>query len=152
MKKVTLVVLGSALLMLAGCSEGGMKKSSEVKHDKQEYKEKFIQNAKMKLLSIDASQAGTDDEQKIIEISFNIKNEDSSAYGIGGGDFHLHTEKVDYQVISDANNIGEEVGVGKESKGKLYFAVPEKLTNADLIYGHGDQELGKWTVELPTTK
>lgn len=153
--KKRVFILVSVILLLAGCSKGAETKKSEdseVSQDKQEFKTKLIQNTKMKLLSVEAMQSGVDEKKKIIKLQFEIKNEDSTVIGIGGSDFKLQAEKKQYSVISDANNIGQEIEVGKEIKGNIYFEVPENLKKAELVYIPNKKMLGKWDLIIPQSK
>lgn len=148
-------ILVSVILLLAGCTKVTETKNtedSEVSQDKQEFKTKLIQNTKMKLLSVEAMQSGVDEKKKIIQLHFDIKNEESTVIGIGGSDFKLKTEKKQYSVVSDANNIGQEIEVGKEIKGDIYFEVPENLKKAELVYIPNKEILGKWDLIIPQAK
>ncbi|MGM0218771.1 DUF4352 domain-containing protein [Enterococcus sp. AZ126] len=152
-KKVFILV--SVVLLLAGCTKVAKTKNSEnseVSEVKQEFKTKLIQNTKMKLLSIDAMQSGVDEKKKIIQLHFAIKNQESTVIGIGGSDFKLKAEKKQYSVVSDANNIGQEIEVGKEIKGDIYFEVPENLKKAELVYIPNEKILGKWDLIIPQAK
>lgn len=154
MKKISLSLV-IVLLLLGGCGASTTKiKSNPENQSKtnQEFKTKLIQNTKMKLTKIEANQSGMDEKKKIVAISMNFKNEDAQAVGIGGGDFKLKTKNKKYDVISDANNIGQEIEVGKGTTGMLYFEVPEEEKNAELIYTPGNEVLAKWKIELPKSK
>lgn len=150
--KRKLFILVSAVLLLVGCTKVVEVENSESSENKQEFKTKLIQNIKMKLVSIDAMQSGVDEEKKIIQLQFEIKNEDSGVIGVGGNDFTLQVEKKQYSVVSDANNIGQEIEVGKEIKGNIYFEVPENVTNAELVYIPNGKILGKWHLTIPQSK
>ncbi|PLS37027.1 hypothetical protein CYV26_00825 [Carnobacterium maltaromaticum] len=154
MKKISLSVI-IALLFLGGCGALTTETKKDLENQSKtinEFKTKFIQNIKMKLTMIEANQSGLDEKKKIVAISMDFKNEDAQAVGIGGGDFILKENDKKYEVISDANNIGQEIEVGKKSTGMLYFEVPEEAQKAELIYTPGDEVLAKWEIELPKSK
>ncbi|MEK4150715.1 DUF4352 domain-containing protein [Carnobacterium sp. FSL E2-0243] len=154
MRKMSLSAI-IALLLLGGCGAlpTETKNNSENQSKtNQEFKTKLIQNIKMKLTKIEANQSGMDEQKKIVAISMDLTNEDAQAVGIGGGDFKLKTKNKNYDVISDANNIGQEIEVGKGTTGMLYFEVPEEEKNAELIYTPGNEVLAKWKIELPKSK
>lgn len=154
MKKISLSVI-IALLLLGGCGALTTETKNESENQSkttQEFKTKLIQNIKMKLTMIESNQSGKDEKKKIVAISMNFKNEDAQTVGIGGGDFKLKLKNKKYDVISDANNIGQEIEVGKGTTGMLYFEVPEEEKNAELIYTPGNEVLAKWEIELPASK
>ena len=125
MKRICTIILVCILvpILLIGCS--GRESKDEIGEAKEVNKLKINPE---KVIYTDKRNS-TDDKKvkKVVEITFDVKNEGGTELGIGAGDFSVFdAEGNNLELYGYPDNFGDVVSPGKELKGKAYYKVEGK--------------------------
>ncbi|EAC3456728.1 DUF4352 domain-containing protein [Listeria monocytogenes] len=143
MKKLLLLILTlSALLGLAACSNAEVKTEPKSQQTNEKAMKTEINQVKT-INDIDMEITGDkivkDDtlktDQVLLEVSFDIKNNSKSDYGVGSGDYYVKDKDgKKYPMYGNEDNFGAVVKTGKELKGKGYYAIPKGSEDLVVVY------------------
>lgn len=145
-KVFSTVILGLSILALAGCSQAANKKETSDK--KQSFVRQDVDNLLLNISEVKTAKTG-DNKNKLI-LTMDIENNNSQTKDIGSIDFYLEADGKKYDVDGDANAFGEPVDPTKKITKSLTFVVPEKLTDAKLVYKPMDKVLASWELTIPS--
>lgn len=90
-------------------------------------------------------------ENKILAISFSVKNEGGEVLGIGAGDFYIKDSKgKEHSIDGKQVNFGQDIKEKETIKGKAYFIVPDTYSTITLIYKPDKVVEAEWkNVRIP---
>ncbi|MBC1954187.1 DUF4352 domain-containing protein [Listeria welshimeri] len=143
MKKILYIILTlSALMGMAACSntDGKTEPKSQQTNEKVMKTElnqvKTINDVDMKITGDKIVKDDTlKTNQELLEVSFDIKNNSKSDYGVGSGDYYVKDKDgKKYTMYGNEDNFGAVVKTKKELKGKGYYAIPKGSKDLVVVY------------------
>lgn len=145
MKKLILTFVTVVLLAvgIVGCAAPDTKEketSTEVNHAK------VVDNLKMSIKKVAIAEKG---KNKQLELDMLVINNDSIEQPIGANDFKLKTPDGKTKAIDgSAVNFGAVIPKGKQLEGKMYFEVPESVTEGTVVYQPEKKVLAEWKIKF----
>lgn len=145
MKKLILTFVTVVLLAvgIVGCAAPDTKEketSNEVNHAK------VVDNLKMSIKKVAIAEKG---KNKQLELDMLVINNDSIEQPIGANDFKLKTPDGKTKAIDgSAVNFGAVIPKGKQLEGKMYFEVPESVTEGTVVYQPEKKVLAEWKIKF----
>lgn len=93
------------------------------------------------------------EEEKIVQISLEIKNDGKEEFGIGAGDFYIKDDTGNkYTMYSHEDNFGGVIPIGEKIQGNGYYKVPKNAKGLKLIYSpvikeNQNNQIIEWKLE-----
>ncbi|EDN8189237.1 DUF4352 domain-containing protein [Listeria monocytogenes] len=163
MKKLLLIILTlSALLGIAACANTEVKtepKSQQTNEKKMKTEINQVKTINDIDMKITEDKIVKDDtlktDQVLLEVSFDIKNNSNSDYGVGSGDYYVQDKnEKKYPMYGNEDNFGAVVKAKKELTGKGYYAIPKGSKDLVVVYDKAvdkskSEKTLKWNIGTP---
>ncbi|MES5896819.1 DUF4352 domain-containing protein [Bacillus cereus group sp. RP43] len=154
-KKMISTVCMTSILFSAGCTGAKdiKKESLEQQEVKSEIgKEKVSQEMEMKIKVTGAKiieDKTVSEQEQVVQVQFEIKNEGKDDNGIGAGDFVIQDDKgKTYPMYGKEDNFGDVIPVGKSLKGNGYYNIAKGTKELKVVYKPTvKQEMDEKTIE-----
>ncbi|MES5896837.1 DUF4352 domain-containing protein [Bacillus cereus group sp. RP43] len=158
-KKIIPAVCMTSILFSAGCTGTTDTKKENVEKQAIQTeigKEKVSRAMKMKVTAAKIVKDETVSEQEeVVQIQFDIKNEGNEDNGIGAGDFVIKDEKgKTYEMYGREDNFGDVIPAGKSLKGNGYYRVAKDTKELKVVYSptvqkEKDEKVIEWNIGHP---
>lgn len=144
-KKIAITVCSLVMLLgvITGCTSNKESSTEQKKSEKVEKKIKVEDLNKQKetnkiAIKIDKVMYNSDkdlkDTEKLINISVDIKNNNTEDVGVGAGDFQLVSEGKTYTHIGTKEDFGDVIKPESNLKGTGSYVIPENVTKGKIVY------------------
>lgn len=99
-------------------------------------KEKKINDIKIKITEVKVKKDDTISEnEKLIQLKFDIKNDSKETFGIGTGDFYVKDKDgKKYEMFGQEDNFGDVIQTKKSLQGNGYYKVEKDAKDLMLVY------------------
>jgi len=150
-KKMISALCMTSILFSAGCTGAKEIKKESVERQSSQTeigKEKGNSIKKMKVTAAKIIKDETVSEQeKVVQVQFDIKNEGTEDFGIGAGDFIIEDDKgKTYSLYGKEDNFGGLIPAGESLKGNGYYSVSKETKELKVVY----QPVGKQATDEKT--
>ncbi|MFJ8120013.1 DUF4352 domain-containing protein [Bacillus mycoides] len=159
-QKIILALCKTRILFSAGCTGTKDTKKETIEHQDIQTeigKEKVSHTMKMKIIAAKIVKDDTVSEQEqIVQVQFDIKNEGKEDSGIGAGDFMMKDDTgKTYSMYGNADNFGDVIPVGKSLKGNGYYCVAKDGKELTVVYSPAvkqgmEEKTIEWKIGKPT--
>lgn len=149
--KIFSVIGVISILFAGGCQTSKGELNTEINQVRE------IQNVNMKVTGVKIiKDDNISDNEKLIQVKFDIQNNNKEEFGIGAGDFYIKDkDEKHYENYGREDSFGDVIATKESLKGNGYYTVPKEAKDLVVIYNPvmgkvKDQKKIKWDIGNPT--
>lgn len=137
--KIMLPLLALMLISLIGCSKNTANEDSSVLKEKIVVKElkksKETNKIAISLQKVDyLSDIDLKKDERLVNVSVSIKNNNSEDFGIGSGDFQIVSNGKTYKSIGTKENFGDVIKSTETLEGTGSYVIPKNVKSGKFVY------------------